>query len=298
MSNVKIEFHFRGYYSHKKIKPTFGQFVGFSVSTDRNYDDNYSDIAVIAYEGPIESFNHGIEVIIKPFIDKVDLLKSIKDEYQEEYFLFIETDINEIVFKKEHQKFFDDINCNIQFNPWWKSYWPDTMYKCLQKHFERGAAILVEDIISFYGKDIADDYIPLMIEKGYIKEFAKDVYYLPFRQNIDGIMDFTFPIDGFKDKDFELPDYSIDIVKDIIVRRFTHEDGKRIGFFRAFRMTDDIYIFENFIYTNKKFDYDSIDLGGRKFNIYHSEKEINEDNYKDMFLEEIKKRKPKSIWDY
>lgn len=298
MSNVKIEFHFRGYYSYKKIKPTFGQFVGFSVSTDRNYDDNYSDIAVIAYEGPIESFNHGIEVIIKPFKNKVELLKDIAKEYQEEYYLFIECD-EKITFREEHQKFFDDINCNIQFNPWWKSYWPDTMYKCLQKHFERGAAILVEDIISFYGKDIADDYIPLMIEKGYIKEFAKDVYYLPFRQFIDGIIDFTFPImDTEELGNYHLPDYSINIVTDIIAKRFIFENGKRIGFFRAYRITDNLNFSENFIYTNKKIDYDVIELGGRKFNVYHIEKEINEDNYKDMFLEEIKKRKPKSIWDY
>ena len=49
--------------------------------------------------------------------DKVDLLKSITEDFKEEYFLFIETDTNDIVFKEEYKKFFCDINCNIHFNP-------------------------------------------------------------------------------------------------------------------------------------------------------------------------------------
>ena len=92
MSNVKIEFHFRGYYSHKKIKPTFGKFVGFSVSTDSNFDRNYENIVIRFYDGPIESFNYGVEVCVSPFKNKVELLKDIAKEYQEEYYLFIECD--------------------------------------------------------------------------------------------------------------------------------------------------------------------------------------------------------------
>ena len=297
MSNVKIEFHFRGYYSHKKIKPTFGKFVGFSVSTDSNFDKNYENIVIRFYDGPIESFNYGVEVCVSPFKNKVDLLKDIAKEYQEEYFLFIECD-EKITFREDHQKFLDDINCNIQFNPWWKSYWPDTMYKCLQKHFERGAAILVEDIISFYGKDIADDYIPLMIEKGYIKEFAKDVYYLPFRQNIDGIIDVDF-LNFCQSNNPTIPDNSIDIVKDIINKRFIFENGKRIGLFRLIGYTDKLYYFkENFICTKKKFDYDFIILNGIKFNIYFRDFDINEENHLDLFIDEVGKRKPKSPCDY